>query len=402
MKKILSVLLAIMMMVSMFAGCNEEPAENNNSNSEVEGDGIVVEALQVSFTAVIYGDEENKEFWNKAKEAFEAENTGVTVNMIVTEEAAYEVRDRILSGNSPDFVYLPSGDETGVTEALILDKAMVALDDIVASAPAGAFENETCRPYEDGKAYIAPMFFETEGLIYNKELLAKEGFSVPNTWDEFITIAEGCKNKNYEFFAYAGSEPDEFVNIFTAAIASTVGNETMNKLLDCEEEAWKNESVKTFVEKIEKVTKLVVSGSSTKSKEDTLSDLKDGDALFVSGNTETLEELNKDGEKYAICAYPTLGGNKTEIVSFTEMYIPIEAKEAEYAKKFISFLYSDTAVSLMEGVKYQNVFTPEFAVKSSSNPSLDDEFCDLVVDVFKGNVNSGNFQEKMLEHIKEY
>lgn len=401
MKKILSVLIAIMIMISMFAGCNNESDEVDDSNSE--GDEIVVEALQISFTAVVYGKEEDEEFWNKVKTAFESENAGVTVNMIVTEEAAYEVRDRILSGNSPDFVYLPSGDESGVTEALVLDKAMIALDDVVPFAPTGAFDNNICRPYEDGKAYIAPMFFEAQGLIYNKEFLSKEGFSIPDTWDDFIAVAEDCKNKNYEFFAYAGAEPDEFVDIFTSAIVTTVGNETVNKLLECEEEAWKNESIKTFIEKIEKVTKLVVSGSSTKSKNSTLSNLKDEKVLFVSGSSEDLKELNKDGDKYAICAYPSLDGNKTNIVSFTEMYIPIEAKEIETAKKFISFLYSDEVVLLIEnGVKYENVFTPEFITKSSSNPTLSDEFCKLVVDVFKGTVTSENFQEKMLEYVKEY
>ncbi len=402
MKKILSVLLAIMMMASLFAGCNEEPAEGNNDD-EVENGGVVVEPLQKSFTAIVYGTEEDAKFWEAAKAAFEAENNGITVTMIVSEEAAYEVRDRILSGNSPDFIYLPSDEESGVTEALVLDKAMVALDDVVSAAPAGAFENEICRPYEDGKAYIAPMFFEVEGLIYNKEFLSKNGFSVPNTWDDFIAIAEACKNKNFEFFTYAGAEPDEFVNIFTAAVASEVGSETMNKLLACDEEAWKNGSVKTFIEKIEKVTKLVVSGSSTKTKTGVLEELKNENALFISGNSADLEELNKDGDKYAICAYPSLNGTKSEIVSFTEMYIPIEAKEVESAKKFMSFLYSEKAISLMEnGVSYQNVFTPEFAVKSAANASLADEFCQLVVDVFKGNVTSANFQEKMLEYIKEY
>jgi hypothetical protein len=48
------------------------------------------------------------------------------------------------------------------------------------------------------------------------------------------------------------------------------------------------------------------------------------------------------------------------------------------------------------------VIAPEFAVKSSANPTLSDEFCKLVVEIFKGNVTSEKFAEEMIEYIKEY
>ncbi len=399
MKKILSLLLDIMMMVSVFSGCSEEKPEENNVNEGESEKEIVVSALQQSFTAVIYDEGDNKDFWENQKASFEKANNGVTINMIITKDAAYEVRDRILGGNSPDFVFLPFDEESGVTEALIKDKAMLPLTDIETYAPTGAFENNICKPYDDGKSYVAPIFFEETGLIYNKETLEKNGFSVPQTWDDFISVAEACKNKNFSFFTYAGSEPDEFIDIFAAALVPVIGAEEMAKVLDCDEEAWKNENIKTFAEKIEKIIKLVVSGSSTKTKEDTLDALKDGKALFVSGNASDLEELNKDGEKYAICGYPALSGSKTNIAEFSEMYIPAEAKEAELAKEFMKHLYLENAASSA----YPNaVFSADFATKSAANETLSDEFCNLVVDIFKGNVTSEKFAEKMLEYIKEF
>ena len=169
----------------------------------------------------------------------------------------------------------------------------------------------------------------------------------------------------------------------------------MNKLLSCDEEAWKNENIKTFAEKIEKVTKLVVSGSSTKDKTDVMNCLKNGDALFISGTAKDLEELNKDGEKYAMCAYPGLSTAQTNIVTFAEMYIPVEAKEPELAKEFIKCVYSESNYS-------GAAFAPGFATKNAANETLADEFCELVVEVFKGKASSENFAEKMLEYIKEY
>lgn len=405
MKKILSLFLAIMMMVSLFAGCSEEkPEENPENNNESENQSeIVFESLNKTITVVAYDRGEDEAFWNGVKSEFEKANSGVTVNLILSEDAAYEVRDRILGGNSPDVVFLPSDEERGVTKALVKDKAMLALTDIESDslAPAGAFDNNICKPYEDNITYIAPIFFERTGLIYNKELLSENGFSVPQTWDDFISVAEACKNKNFSFFTYAGAEPDEFVDIFAAALVPVIGAEEMAKILDCDEEAWKNENIKTFAEKVEKIIKLVVSGSSTKSKEDTMDALKDGKALFVSGTEEDLKELNKDGEKYAICAYPAISGSTTNIVSFSEMYIPVEAKEPELAKDFIKSVYMTMSASSSESYA-AGCYTAEFAEKSAENATLSDEFCSLVVDIFKGNVKSDKFAEKMLEHIEEY
>ncbi|MBQ6802441.1 MAG: extracellular solute-binding protein, partial [Oscillospiraceae bacterium] len=218
-------------------------------------------------------------------------------------------------------------------------------------------------------------------------------------WDDFIAIAKACENKKFEFFTYAGSQPDEFVDIFAAALVPAIGAEETGKLLSYDEEAWNREEVKTFIEKIEEVTKLVVSGSSTKSKADTLELLKDGKALFVSGTDADLEELNEENNEYAMCAYPALSGSQVKTVDFSEMYIPVEAKEPELAKEFIRSIYLDVFASS----DYPNVmFAAEFAGKNAANESLSDEFCELVVDVFKGDVSSEDFAEEMLEYIEEY
>ena len=404
MKKLLSILLAIMMMVSMFAGCSDEPAdavvdENISSNDS----NIVMESVNKYLTVIVYdrGEDEpyDKEYWESLVNLFESSNQGVTVELIFTKDAAYEVRERILSGNSPDLVFLPANEESGVTEALIKDKAMTALTDIESVYTNIPFNNNICKPYDDGVTYIAPVFFEEVGLIYNKELLQKNGFSIPNTWDDFIAIAEACKNKNFSFFTYAGAQPDEFTDIFAAALIGEIGEEEVAKLLSYDEEAWNNDAVKTFIEKIEEIKTLVVSGSSTKSKADVKDALKNEKALFISGTQADLDELNKDGEKYAMCAYPTLSGNQTRMVTFSEMYIPIEAKEPELAKEFIKLIYMDMSASS----EYPTaMFSAEFEEKNAANVSLADEFCKEIVEVFKSKNDADGFAEKMLEYIKEY
>lgn len=433
MKKFLSVLLVFMMVVLLFAGCKNNGTENSSSKSEPEKIEIISQNLDV----VLYDDGTLTDYWNGVIAAFEAANGGVTVNATMSKDAAYGLRDMILGGNSPDFVYLPSDEESGITAALIKDRAMTALDDVAeANASAvlsGAFDNVYCKPYDDGKTYLAPLFFEQQGLIYNKKLLNDNGWSVPATWDEFIALAEECDGKNISIFTYAGREPEEFVNMFAAAAAPAVGTEQMNKLLNCDKDAWTdNEQVKAFAEKLDAIKKLVVSGSSTKTRDDVTESFKNGEALFISGSTADLAKLLEDeNADYGFAAYPALSGESVTVASFSEMYIPIEAKNVDLAKKFMSFLYSDSAAAIAaqtvkklppvasaaalaaqydfgaaEKEAYSaitsSVFAPKFAVKAADNETLSDEFCALAVSVFKGDVAPDEFADKMVEYIDEY
>ena len=49
-----------------------------------------------------------------------------------------------------------------------------------------------------------------------------------------------------------------------------------------------------------------------------------------------------------------------------------------------------------------SVFAPRFVIKAADNETLSDEFCSLVVSVFKGDVAPDEFAAKMVEYIEEY
>ena len=62
---------------------------------------------------------------------------------------------------------------------------------------------------------------------------------------------------------------------------------------------------------------------------------------------------------------------------------------------FVWFIYSSVS-------EVSAVYAAKFAEKSAANETLSDEFCELVVEIFKSNLNSEEFADKMLEYIKEF
>lgn len=49
----------------------------------------------------------------------------------------------------------------------------------------------------DGKVMALPMSLKVYGLEVNQTLLEKEGLTVPQTWEEFLTVCEALKQKGY-------------------------------------------------------------------------------------------------------------------------------------------------------------------------------------------------------------
>ncbi len=436
MKKIISLILALIIVISVFYGCSNSNTESNPEDTENPDGNVIKQELDI----VIYDRENDSEYWNRIISAFEENNPGVKVNMFIDKNAAYELRNRILGGASPDFVFLPSNEESGVTTALIKDKALVSLSDISQTAKpllfSGIFDNAISKPYDDDEIYLAPLFFDAKGMIYNKTLLSENGWAVPKTWDEFIELAEECDKKKISIFSYAGAEPDEFMDIFASAVGSVTGTEKLAGMFNCNSEAWEDESVNTFAGYIEKIKKLVADGSSKKTKDDAISSLKNGEALFISGTLSDLSDFLEEesgSDEYGFAFYPVIDiGNRINVVEFSEMYIPYEAENPELAKKFMVFQYSDIAISIAAETlgeaapvfKVSNsaesygfdenyssvyssmgngsVFVPEFKIKAAENETLEDEFCGLVISIFKGNVTAEDFSSKMAEYLENY
>ena len=114
-------------------------------------------------------------------------------------------------GDCPDVIHLATGRDKKLTEQFIKDKNIADITDVLSMTVPGESakvsdkivpgftDTSITNPYGDGKTYLAPMFYSPCGLFYNAGLFAKNGWTVPTTWDEMWALADQLPEGQYLF-----------------------------------------------------------------------------------------------------------------------------------------------------------------------------------------------------------
>jgi len=193
MKKTLSLILVLVMVVSLLAGCGSSaPAE------KPAADAPAGEATQVIKYASMWTESEPQAMWLQSVfEAFEAE-TGIHVEASwVGRDVLTQMMTHLGSDNCPDLIDQDVCELSGalLTEA---EQLIMPIDDVLnGKGPEGqdtlmsVFNADILKMYEfNGANYFLPYNFITSGFFYNKTLWAEIGAEVPTTWDEFLAVSE--------------------------------------------------------------------------------------------------------------------------------------------------------------------------------------------------------------------
>ena len=346
-KKALAAFMAVSMTVALAAGCSTK-----EETDQVDG-GEKTE-LQVAIFQGGYG----REYWDAIAEKFEEENEGVDVVIQASPEIGDVIRPNILAGNPPDFIYLPSSNGSGVTNAMIKDKALADISDVMEKVKdkiiPGVLESKSCQPYGDGKTYLAPIYYSTTGLWYNKDFFEQNSLEVPVTWDEFFALGDESEELGRKLFTYQGTVPSYIESLIVPAIASAAGVDTMNDCFNYDADAWNSPEVKAVLENVAKIGTggYLMDGTVSLDHTQAQSQWLLGNAMFhpngswVEGEME--DAPKEDGFEYGYTAAPVLdeSGDKYVYTQIEEMFIPADAKNVDLAKKFLEFQYSDEAVKL--------------------------------------------------------
>lgn len=363
--KKLSLILAMAITATSFVGCSSKSGDDSTNGDKPAGDTPAAEeqVLKIAGLKGGYGDE----FWAPLIEKFEAANEGVKVEVTAESNIEEVIRPQIQAGNVPDLIYLATSRPEALTETFIKEKALTDLSDVLKMTVPGEdvtvedkidpvfLGTASTEPYGDGKTYLAPLFYSPTGLFYNKGLFEEKGYEVPTTWDEFFTLGDKAKEDGIYLFSYPVA--GYFDAVFPAIIAAAGGVDAYNEFNNYGEGFWTGEAGTKVLETIGKlkdyVEPTVVSNANGQGFTKNQQLILDNKALFVpNGNWlpgEMEDAPRADGFEWGFMSYPAFekGGDRYAYTFFEQMYIPAEAENADLAKKFMAYMYSDEALDII-------------------------------------------------------
>ena len=343
MKKIMSIALALVLMMSLCAAA------------------VAAETIQVAAFETAYGSE----IWAKVAEAFTAQ-TGIEVDLITDKNLEDVIGPAMQGGEFPDVIHLATGRPAGLTEQFIKDNNMAEITDVLSmTVPgedklvkdkiAGGFtDTSLTNPYNDGKTYMAPMFYSPCGLFYNAGLFEEKGWAVPKTWDEMWALAETAKAEGIYLFTYPTA--GYFDAFLYALMYSVGGTEFVEAATHYEEGIWQSEEAKTCFDIIGKLASYTnpITPAQANNQDFTQNQqlVLDNKALFMPNGTWIVGEMAQapraEGFKWGMTALPAVeeGGAGYSYTWFEQAWIPAGAMNQDAAKQFIAFLYSDAACEI--------------------------------------------------------
>lgn len=349
MKKILSTALVLSLAAGMLTGCGGGKSDDTNT-------------LKISGLNGGYGTKG----WEAVVKAFEKKE-GVKVELNLEKNIAETLRPVITSGKDvPDLIYLSVGSEGGLVDTMISDKAIAEISDVLDMKVYGedvkvkdkiipGFTNSfATKPYGDGKLYLAPFTYDPCGLFYNAGLFEQKGWTVPTTWDEMWELGEKAKAEGIALFTYPTT--GYFDAFFSALLNETVGADAYTKLMEYDTKTWQSAETKKAFEIVGKLAQYTEANTVANANKDNFTKnqqlILDNKALFCPNGTWLPDEMSEapraEGFKWGFMALPKVSaeGDSYSSTFSEQVYIPSKAKNADLAKKFITFMYSDEAAKL--------------------------------------------------------
>lgn len=304
------------------------------------------------------------EGWKQVIADFE-ELTGAKVESTFAKNIEEEIRPLIQADQAPDVNYISLGRENALIETMLKEKAVMDISDVLKMKIPGEdktvgeklikgfTETFTTNPYGDGKTYLMPIFYGPTGLFYNKSLFKEGGgeLDLPETVDQLASLkgkVPGASVFTYPTATY-------FDQVFYSLINSVGGAKLFNKLMQFDSRAWKNEAKEVFEAAGKMISDLnpntVSQANQEGFKQNQLSVMKNESLFMPNGNwivgeMKDAESQKAAGFKWGFMAIPAFKeGAPRYAYTFTEqVWVAKSSSEAELAKAFIAYLYSDKAV----------------------------------------------------------
>lgn len=241
MKKLLTLLLTLALITSLFAGCGNEEAtdtttevkeETTEEASEETTEASGNEEVELRIVTMFGGTDPSTGAFEKQLIDFQTANPNVTIiNESMTsvgDEFRTAVKTDFSTGNEADVTFFYTGaDVQGIIEA----KSVMPYEEIWETYPevgqdisAGILDSVR---EADGNVYALPMTGFYEGLFVNKELFEQYDLELPTTWDNLLKAVEVLQANGITPFAGPIAQSHYMIEHFTLAEAGVEGHQNV-------------------------------------------------------------------------------------------------------------------------------------------------------------------------------
>lgn len=223
-KKTLSVMMSLLLIVCVLAGCS-----SGTANGDTSGTAEPSASAQPQDTAE--GEKTEVEFFNQKPEIsktlgtiiadFQKANPNITVKETVVADSDQVLVSRMASHDIPDiFVIWPNESWFQMVDA---GYCM----DLTGKEFLGNIQKSALDPFlRDGKNYVVPISYNTMGIWYNVDMYQKAGVEIPKTWDELMANCEKLKAAGLTPFVTSAQTASHSREVGQAFLASMPNYDT--------------------------------------------------------------------------------------------------------------------------------------------------------------------------------
>lgn len=251
-KKLLALIMASIMLLSLFTACNEPPkiTEEPTQSEQVPEDTSPTEKVALNYWSMWNENETQSEVLKDSITRFKADNSNVEVNVTwVGRDIRNTIKSALDAGQKIDVIeYDPEYLTKNCQDNLL------QLNDYIDKAYPITGEKtirERCIPVlfkwieessTDGGIYGVPSQPIVAAFFYNKDHFEKAGItSVPKTWEEFLGVCDSLKSAGYTPYTMDDAYMDLLIGYY---LGRAKGQDWVKQLVaDKTGEMWKDPAV---------------------------------------------------------------------------------------------------------------------------------------------------------------
>ncbi len=274
---------------------------------------------------------------------FEASHPGITVEQNNTPDALTVLQTRLAKGDVPDVIGVNVSNLYDVVQAGIL-KDLSGTEAAEAVTDHGALDYVATAGQTDEQLAL-PWATNAQVVLYNKDVYADLGLSVPTTWDEFLANAQAVQDAGQNPFYFTWKDSWTAKLVLNSIAGNLQPADFLDQLQDGTATFADSDAYQETADKLIQLKAFAQDDPFGKGYDDGNAAFADGQAaMYVQGiwAIPEITAVNPDVSIGAFVMPVTDDADDTKILSGPDSVIGIaqDSEHADAAQEFVDYLFS--------------------------------------------------------------